>query len=873
ASKSNITTFPVKAKVHSSDSIDLVLDLPDNSTNGTLVVKLPEDATGNVTVIIDGKEYNVTNVTNGTAVVYITEILPGNHTVEVIYSGDGNYTGVSNTTNIEVPKVSDYDISVDAVVNGHDVEITVYLPTDVDGVVLIDVGDVGYYANASNGQAKLYLKDVVNGKYGVTAKYLGDDYYAPRENTTSFTVDAKVKPEIEIEIDIPENATNGTVTVELPEDATGNVTVVIDGKVYNVTNVTNGTATVQIGNMTPGNHTVEVIYSGDGNYSGASASDIVNVPKVSDYPFNVTAKDINVGDKTDIVVKLPSDVNGVVLLDIDGVGYYVNVTNGTAKFDLALDLKPGTYDVTVTYVGDDKYASKQAVETFTISGNAPEVDIKVSGDEIVVELPDDATGNVTVTIDGKDYIIPVENGTAKMNISDLEPGNHTVDVKYGGDDKYTPASNSTVINVPKISDYPIDVSYDNDKVTVELPEDATGELEVTIDNKTYTVPIVDGKAVVDISNLPAGKHDVQVAYPGDDKYAPATVNATIDKGHDLVITAPDVVKYYSGPDRFVVYTKDDKGNNVDGITVVITINGVSYTRTTSGGEASIALNLNCGNYTVNVDFAGNNDFKAQSVNSTVEILHTIYANDLLKVYRNATQFWALFTDSEGNPLADTMVTFNINGVFYNRTTNATGWAKLNINLDAGSYILTSYNPVTGEERANTVTVFTLIESSDLTKYHRNGSHFVVRVRGADGNWAKAGEEVKFNINGVFYTRYTNETGHAQLNINIQPGEYIITTYYKDCVAGNLIKVLPRLVTSDLVMTYGDDSLFVAKTLDEQGNPAPHQEVSFNIYGIVYNCTTDDNGECKLHFNLQPGEYLITGHYLFEVEANTVKIKA
>ncbi|WP_296885544.1 hypothetical protein, partial [uncultured Methanobrevibacter sp.] len=47
---------------------------------------------------------------------------------------------------------------------------------------------------------------------------------------------------------------------------------------------------------------------------------------------------------------------------------------------------------------------------------------------------------------------------------------------------------------------------------------------------------------------------------------------------------------------------------------------------------------------------------------------------------------------EGNPLANTNVTFNINGVFYNRTTDSDGIAKLNIRLMPGEYIITSsYN--------------------------------------------------------------------------------------------------------------------------------------------------------------------------------------
>ncbi|WP_407380118.1 hypothetical protein [Methanobrevibacter sp.] len=46
-------------------------------------------------------------------------------------------------------------------------------------------------------------------------------------------------------------------------------------------------------------------------------------------------------------------------------------------------------------------------------------------------------------------------------------------------------------------------------------------------------------------------------------------------------------------------------------------------------------------------------------------------------------------DGQGNPYANQSIAFNINGMFYNRTTDANGDAKLNINLQAGEYIITS----------------------------------------------------------------------------------------------------------------------------------------------------------------------------------------
>ena len=114
------------------------------------------------------------------------------------------------------------------------------------------------------------------------------------------------------------------------------------------------------------------------------------------------------------------------------------------------------------------------------------------------------------------------------------------------------------------------------------------------------------------------------------------------------------------------------------------------------------------------------------------------------MFRNGTQYYATFHDSDGNYLVDgTTVQFNINGVMYERRVSGDkGLAKLSINLAQGEYIITATNLVTGENAANNITVLSLItENKDLTKYYRNASQYTVKILGADGNPVGAGENV------------------------------------------------------------------------------------------------------------------------------------
>ncbi len=71
-------------------------------------------------------------------------------------------------------------------------------------------------------------------------------------------------------------------------------------------------------------------------------------------------------------------------------------------------------------------------------------------------------------------------------------------------------------------------------------------------------------------------------------------------------------------------------------------------------------------------------------------------------YMDGSQFKATLLDGQGNPYAGQNITFNINGVFYDRLTDSNGVANLNIRLMVGEYIITSsYN---GCNVANTITI-------------------------------------------------------------------------------------------------------------------------------------------------------------------------
>ena len=496
---------------------------------------------------------------------------------------------------------------------------------------------------------------------------------------------------------------------------------------------------------------------------------------------------------------------------------------------------------------------------------------------IISTINPGATGNVVFTFQGKEYLTKIENGQATLKLN-LMPGNYDIKVRYGGDKNYIPSKNNLTFTVDKLDSNLNITSNDiiegeNATVVITLPEDATGSVNVTAGDKSQIVTVVNGTAKVIFTSLPAGKYNITAIYSGDNKYAPAneTVNFTVINNKITNLNISDIVMIYKDGTRMVAVLTDYKGNPIANATVYFSINGVTYVRTTDvNGSASIGLNLGSGVYGASVYYNGSDMYDKVSKNITVTINPTVLADDLVKMYKNDTKFSAKFTDSTGKALVNSDVRFNINGVFYTRTTDANGVASLAINLRPGDYILTAYNPVNGEQKGVNITVKSLIVQNDLTKYYLNASRFQATIYNKDGSLA-VNKNVTFNINGVFYIRTTDSNGVVSLAINLRPGDYIITTIFDGLDIGNKVTVLPTLVTKDLNMKYMDGSNFTAQVLDGKGTPLANQTVSFNVNGVFYHRITNEDGIASLRIRLMSGEYIITSYWNNFQTGNTIKI--
>ena len=642
------------------------LVVKSNVTVPAVSVMLPSDATGNLTVDINGNVY-IGNVINGSSSVELTGLDPGNYTATVVYSGDGNYTGANKTVNVKIPKIIIELNDSNCWWNASQVSVNL---NNATGTLTVKIADKVYTEELTDGVAVVYIGDLAPGSYNATILYSGDSKYG----SATKIIDVNV-PKVVVELDndtlvIDSQNVSSGVSINLPGDATGTLSVTVDGKNYTETLV-NGKATVNIPELADGEYNMTVTYSGDGKYEGMTKTALINVTNTvvdnstnttGDNSTNVTVKadpvlvisadDVSVGESAVVNVRT-SVKTGKLIVNVNNKDYELVISNGESSVNIS-DLAVGNYTVVARFAGDDKFNEATNSTGFSVlKVNVPVTNETISipesdATEYSVSLPSDATGTLTVTVDGKDYTETLTNGKATVNIPELSEGSHNITVTYSGDGKYSPIIKFSVVvknpanstggnntgNVTgddnstsgnntnqsvSIPDDALSIPERGSDYSISLPADATGTLTVTVDGIPYSQELVNGKATVSIPELAEGLHNITVTYSGDGKYAQTSKSSVVVKEHVPVIklTASNLSMLYTSGKYFKVRLTSD-GQPLANKQVKITINGKTYTKTTDkNGYASMKISLAPKAYTVKATYGNVTITKKVAVKSII----------------------------------------------------------------------------------------------------------------------------------------------------------------------------------------------------------------------------------------------------------------
>ena len=650
--------------------------------------------TGNVTVVVTDSEGDVVvtfteeALTDGAFSFNLTGLAVGEYGVDVTYNGDVNYAPASGKGEFKVDRaVPTVSVGAEDIIYGADETVVVTVsgvesgavPTGNVTVVVTDSeGDVVVFPEAAltGGSVELNVPGLSAGKYNVSVAYNGDVNYTDASGKANFTVE-RASPDIEIGTEniVYDQDETISVTVSPVEGGTvptGTVNITVtdeDGnsRTFNDVSLENGAAEKVISDLDAGNYTVQIVYSGDDNYAPDTKDGKFEVAK-ADAIVEIHVYDIIYGDIEELTVtcNAPGNVtvyvNGInVTLSLDD-GYehrlfasLAAAYSGNARLDLE-NLAAGTYPASVHYNGDKNHNEADDDDTFHVIPQNTTVsvyvdDIKVGEDAIIkVELsPEAAPGNITVTIDGRDYNVELTNGKGQLAVPGFKAGEHDVVAKYPGSQNYTNSSNSTTFkvtrNTPEVSIDSQDINVgDMETITVTVPKDATGNVTITVAGKTYTAPVKDGKAVFNVPGLKAGNYAVDARYNGDDKYDSLDVNGTFTVSKvkpDMGISAATIKV---GDDGTVTVTvpKDATGK------ITIEVAGKKYTALIKDGKAVFNVpGLKVGIHHIKAYYEGDEKYESSQADGYIEVVDDNHNGSHNKAHEDGIDLASIYT---GNPV-------------------------------------------------------------------------------------------------------------------------------------------------------------------------------------------------------------------------------
>ena len=642
-------------------------------------------------------------------------------------------------------------------------------------------------------------------------------------------------------------------------------------------------------------------------------------------------KDIIVYGKGTSYSFILKSVNGYVisnktitLLILNGTNVYqkhILTTNALGVATLIINCSMGNYTFKASYDGDNYFKPAQGSAKLVVMPYYTSIFIKENqtfygnGNFIYAHIYDnlgDAMVNqivlFTITSSNgnvyKRYALTDWKGQAGFYLK-LSGGNYKVDVSYAGDNWHYGSSTTGLFNIVYIgTNVIIDQLLFNGRgntLTILLRDNNYRVLfnetvEITLSDgkvsQTFKVTTNENGRAGVVINLVPGKYNVYVKYAGNKLNSPSSAEGDLTINHvPTQISASSVIIFDSTMNSYLVKLTDIYGRLL--VNETITITAISQTtgvkqifkvKTNDEGIANLTCKLDIGNYLLKIDFNDNEWYGGSNYASTLIVADTVsdfnpyatilVANDFNKYYKNATQYVVRLQDIYGNPISDMNVVICVNGVNYNRITNSSGEAKLNINLYPGMYyVSTSFGGCGNWTKSfvnSSVTVLSQIISHDLTKILRNGSQFIVKFVDNAGNPIE-GKTIDISINGIVYSRITNSSGEAKLNINLNPGKYEVITSCGDFVNHNMVNVLSNIESDDLSMYYKDGSKFKVVIYDSEGKVKPNATVKFTINGVSYVKTTDNDGIAALSINLNSNIYTITTEYNGVVNTNQIWI--
>ncbi|WP_458453735.1 Ig-like domain repeat protein [Methanobrevibacter sp.] len=838
-----------------------------------------------VTISFNGNDYNVTTNSNGYA-FFNLNLAPGN------YSISASYKNGTVTNNVTVKRI-DFNVTAADAVYGENTTFKAVFDKNITGSVNFTIdGKLSVVVNITDGEA-IFVTDSLNaGSYTLRAFYT-NEHFSSAAKSSPFTI-SKANSTLSFAISNVIAGEDASITVHLSPNATGRVTFILDGN-ETVVPVINSNAVLEILNISGAEHEIKIIYGGDGNYNGKSINDTFYIKDLRT-DVRISTSNIIYGNALHIRVTVSENATGNVTVAVGKITKTLSLENGVGQINIT-ELDAGEYNVTASYGGDTRYISSAGstyVKVFKADCELRIVTTPILDENILIYayLSPNATGYVSFSMPG--YYTSrnkeIDDATAVWYISPLGTGSYTIRAEYRGDNNYNPVNASYDFNISQVKTrlvvrIPDVISSERVAVNVWLTtasgEGLTDKVTVTINSRQYTVHVRNGTGTLYVGRMAVGDYDFNAMYEGNFTYNPATYDGRfrVAEHLDVILKVKNMTKYYGDASKLEVTLTDSNHNPLPN--QVITVNGRINLTTDDEGRVYVDADYNVGNHTIFISYAGSQKYISSNATVSVTVKSTVNGIDVVKQFGTSSQYFAIFLDSSGRALANTLVTYIIADKSFTASTLPNGISRVNINLNPGYYLIMAINPGTGEYAINSIFVYDrIMENKDLTQSYTQNKLFKVRAYAADGNITGAGQKVTFKVNGKTYTGVTDAKGYASFRVNLKPGTYKVTSSYGGVTKTNVIKVKSIVKAKNMKVKKTAKMFKIRVALKKvNGKYLKAKKVTLKFKGKKYKAKTNKKGVAtfKIKKNvlkkLKKGKkYTYRVTYLKDTVKKTIEVK-
>lgn len=485
-------------------------------------------------------------------------------------------------------------------------------------------------------------------------------------------------------------------SITLPDDARGNLRVIVNNKTeyyFGISEFNN----IVIPLLPIGRNEIIFEYSDSKYNNPKKAKDIVDVIAAVKGPDTLSFMEAAV-----FTLKLPKDANGTMVVHYPNHRAHVKLVDGYARFKLPI-LSAGNHYIYAWYNGTDypvkpfgtvRYVADLPIFEDLMFGAKVSLpsEMTVGEDKYLrFKLPEDADGILEIDYEGVTLI----NGSAAIPLSELSPGEYTINVRYSEDSKYADLDKDFKLNVnKKVPSFNITLPKEiiadlYGKFTFTCPDDCYGSITIFSDDESFSGDVDNGKSVLKI-NIPKKSGNQSLIFifkPLNDDYSTfrglinfTSIPTPIIKAKDYAVTYHDGKTYV-----YKVRILDGYGKHVGAGEIVKVYNRynklVKTLKTDKNGYISLKYTKPTTKYYTFV-------YKGVESNDVFIFVYSptwLYINGHhydQKVKKNAKQIKVEVHLREPynyvKTFAKKKVTVKFNGKTYKCTTNKLGIAKLTI---------------------------------------------------------------------------------------------------------------------------------------------------------------------------------------------------